>query len=188
MRGSPPGGLRHLELLTQGGGEVAGVHGELEDTRRQVVGQPHATDGRGHQVILRGGANPGPHPIGDGADRLGDLVAQHGSSVASPLGHRRGVPDRGEAQPKVVYRRGHLNRGDRLAQVGLDGQQRPAGVADEVAHRPLTESGFFPPATSLGCGADEPGRSLVEGLTGRGPRSGRHDWASYVRSRAPVSS
>ena len=88
----------------EGAGEVVGVHDELEDARREVVGQPHHA-GRG---VDRGVVGVG----GDGGDgglvlrpQPGDRVVAHvPPGLAAARGDGGGVGVRGPEDPAVVER------------------------------------------------------------------------------------
>ena len=75
---------------------------------------------------------------------------------------------------EVLDGRGHLDRCSLLVQVGLDGQQCPAGMSYEVADGPLAQPKLVPFAVHFNAGAHEPGRGLREGLPGAGLGLGRH--------------
>ena len=141
-------GRRYVDGLVQRGGEVRGVHGQLERPGRQVVAEPHAAGDRGHRLGAVPGVHEPPYPGGDLGHRSRRVGAQRGPGVASALrdpGTARGRPCRAE----VVGGGRDLDDLCRAAEVGLDGQQGAAGVADQGAHVPLAQAGLLPPVTDV---------------------------------------
>src|SRR6266581_3537730 len=81
---------------------------------------------------------------GDVAHRLKRISAQGGASLAAALRHLVWVADRGQRLHEVVGRGYEVGAARGPFEVRLDGEQGAAGVADEIAHRPLPEPGLVP--------------------------------------------